>query len=828
MRSVGDRSWRVLGALVLALLPLGVIAALPVGAPGRILIAFASIVGASGVVFHRVRGGMITALATWLVALAAAGALPLGLDAGGLVVCGVMAGAALVLPLRDPHERSPRPGTSKVALAVAAGLAIWMVAQPPGARLDGDGPAHLGGIHDALAGDRWTPPDLSSVDTADAGTADPRFGVLHGFYAALTVWTGAPPDRVFALVGALLVPLGFLGCTAWMRSWSAPAHVAPVLALWMTVAGAGGRGFGLWRAAFPGDAAVLLAGFAIAGLGFWLRDERRGVLPWAAVVLLGASVAVHPFAWWIVVTCAGLATAVALLVRRHRALAGPLARFTLATAVLGGLVLLPRWTARGASTDGIHQVATDVVFLDARWFFVDPLALAHWGGATALLVGPLLLLAPRTWWSRPWAPFAAATALAGWVLALNPLLAPTAWSAVAYLLIRTFRLVITPWWWWSLLEHARRDWPDSGRAARTRLVVLGLVTIAAAGLDARVAWTVLAHGPPRNPTDVTARVEAMDRALERSGRVVIADPRTSYALRARRGGAWPLVPAAHSSPADHGLEERLAAFRQLHAAAVDSATWFAALDRLGGDGILVHLRPREFAPYDEFGWIPAEGAARRLERRLSVLLEQPEATGDGWSLWRRPERRRWRAAAERVDDVATGVDGGAAPLARASRFEVVGVRADTLRVRAGDTVEWALRLRARDGGSRTVHPGWEEVALRWRGPTVAVPEVLRPVDKLYRKLLVERSARSDARFAFGRIPFEGTWPARDWPNDRLVVDRFTVRVPRYATPGRYVIEVTIQERPWRPRRALRDLLRDDDRFTGPVVATVEVLPPAGR
>lgn len=819
---------RILRALVGAsfvLLPAGVVAMLPAPQELRALLSLGVVVVSSLGAWGGTSSVAVRALAGWTVALVVLSFLGVGHDVGGMLIALAWAVAGGWPRPERARERSSPPW---IALVVAAGLAVWMIASPPAAVIDGDGPAHLGGVLDAFDADAWTPPDVSVH--ADRSRTDPRFGVLHGLYAALVDWSGASASVVFALATVLWVPLGYLGFVAWMRAWGTSSAVAALLALLMVLGGAGGRGFALWRAAFPGDAAVLMASFAIADVAHWLRREHRSALPVGAVLLLAASVAIHPFAWWIVVVCSTLAIVFAMAMRRHRDQVFGLVRFAVATGVLGGLLLLPRWTGRAASAEGIHQVATDVLFLDGSWLMVDPLALVHWGGLGAFLLGPLLLLAPRTWWKRPAAPLAAGTVLAAWVLAVNPLFATPAWGAVAYLLIRTLRLVVTPWWWWTLGRDVFEGWRDAGRVARLRSVVLLVVVGGLAWIEIGAALGVIGAGPPRNAPGVDARIAAMDRALDEVGATdgVVADPRTSYALRARRGGVWPLVPAAHSNPEDVTLVARLAAFRHLQGAVVDSSTWHDALATLPGAWILVHERPRDFGAYDEFGWIPAAGAARRLARRLDALGAPAVATGEGWSLHARPADGTWTAEARIAGGFVLRPDDGAAARVEASRFEVVAAAFDVVEARPGDTVTVSLTLRAHDGPARTIHPHWEEIALRWRGPTAAVPDFARAFDKVYRKVVLERSARSASRFAFGRVPFEGTWAPRHWPNDQLVVDRFEMRIPWHAPPGSYAVELSVQEKPWRPRRDLRDVLRDDDRYTGPVVATIEVLPAAGR
>ena len=824
---ITTRVLRIAGAACFLVLPTGLLRRIDLGDTVAAGAAWAILAGATTAAFAA-RGRrdepddsshVRAALCFWVVALALLALVPVGPIVGGFAVGAVLVGIASK-PRWSGGARRPVAWSH---VLVALGVAVGVVAALPDVTVDGDGPAHVGGIRDALDAGRWIP--MQASPSGDP-IPDPRFGALHGLYAALAHWSGSDPVAVFRTATAILVPLGLLGHAAWMRSWGAPHALSIALALVFTLVGAGGRGFGLWRANFPGDAAIGIAAFAMAGIFTWMRSSPRQGLPWTAIVLLGASPALHPFAWWSATVVLAGGALLALLVPRHRHQGPALLGVAFLVGVLGVATLVPALARRAGGSSGLHEVPTDVVFLapGSGWLMVDPLVLAHWTGWTALAVAPLLLLTGRSWWKPVWSTTAAFVALAPWLLALNPLVATPVWDVVSYLLIRIGRWILTPWWWWSLGRHALEQAGRRGTAPRVRGAILLLAVGLLVFLDLGVGWRVIRQGPPRQDPVVASRLQAMAEALLRvEADRVIADPRTSYALRARLGGDWPIVPVAHSNPLDAGLPDRLAHLRELHASAIDSASWHRSLARLGGGWILVNEEPRRFATFDEFGWIPSADAARRLSTRLARIAGEPFVRGEGWSLWS-PVHDRWAADADTVAPTLTRPETGAVALASGSRFAVVDARVLADSVRAGGTVTAEIVLRAIGGPDRTVHPEWETIYVRWAGEDGPVPAVFGAVDKLYRKLVVERSARSEARFGSAHVPFAGTWAPGTWPADRLVVERIDLRVPPHARPGPYELELTVQEATWRPRRDLRDLLRDEDRYSGPVIGTVRVLP----
>ena len=97
-----------------------------------------------------------------------------------------------------------------------------------------------------------------------------------------------------------------------------------------------------------------------------------------------------------------------------------------------------------------------------------------------------------------------------------------------------------------------------------------------------------------------------------------------------------------------------------------------------------------------------------------------------------------------------------------------------------------------------------------------VPTFFSSVAKPDRKIFLERSGRSSARFESFWIPFDGVRPAREW-GEIPVSEIRSLAIPDHVVEGSYSIQVSAQPGRWRPRFDLRDYLVDEDRFSGRVV-----------
>jgi hypothetical protein len=156
-------------------------------------------------------------------------------------------------------------------------------------------------------------------------------------------------------------------------------------------------------------------------------------------------------------------------------------------------------------------------------------------------------------------------------------------------------------------------------------------------------------------------------------------------------------------------------------------------------------------------------------------------------------------------------------LAPGRQFVVESVDADTLHVSPGQTVLLRLGLVARPGSSSPP----QRIFVRLEGDMPPVPPLARGFSKLWRKLVSERSGRSAARFGQYVVPADLVVPEAEWPEGRWVQSE-RIRIPDWAPPGDYALQLTVEDWTWHPSRTWRDYLLDRDRFSGPTLLVLHV------
>lgn len=765
-----------------------------------------------------------------MVVLAAAG---LGLRFGLGVWC-----VTLLLPVvarrRKGGSPSPVPegeGTAgtgtMVFFGLAIALAVWMGATGARPTLRNDGPAHQGGIVDAIEADTWLPPDRSFGE--NTGAVDPRFGLGHGLYAAASVTTASDPADVLRYAPVVVAPLGLLAHAWLFLRFGLPLGAALLASVVFTVSGTGERGFGLWSAGYPGNLGLLLATLGLASwLASWFGAAGGGRLPrarWAGPALVALTVTVHPFAWWAFLLLVGHGSLLLLIRRSQRAVARGFLVSTAGCLVLGVLLVLPRWLDQAQAGPTHHQIVLDALFLTDRLFVADPLAVLRWSSRTTLWVVPVALLVLDRWWRSPRHLMAMGGALVVWTVALDPLLEPLAWKVAAYLSVRLGRISYAPALWLLILGLA---W-NASRARRSvwlRAAALLPLVLAAWSFvrEARTSAQVMRWGPPSRSEVVWSDLRALASAFDRlPAGVPLADPRTSYGLRALRGGASALTPRAHSSPRDTALLDRLSRYRGLldPQAPLDSIQ--ADLRALEADYLVVNERVERSYRGEEFGFVPSDRAQRRLAARVESGGAVPVAAGPSWRVYRVPDLLALEEVAPPSRPSGPELDPAFAltePV-QASRFAVLGLRLLDSQGAAGDSLDFRVWYRARAGGARTRHPDWERLYLRFEGPLPDAPAWAGPVDKLYRKFLIERRGRSSSRFGLSWFPFDGSPPPGRW-GQSLVSEVRRVHVPSYIPAGIYSLQLTVHEPIWRGNRTLRDYLSNEDSYSSPSLGSVSI------
>ena len=93
--------------------------------------------------------------------------------------------------------------------------------------------------------------------------------------------------------------------------------------------------------------------------------------------------------------------------------------------------------------------------------------------------------------------------------------------------------------------------------------------------------------------------------------------------------------------------------------------------------------------------------------------------------------------------------------------------------------------------------------------------------KLYRKL-IESIRGKRYRFRHDFIPMGGIHPLDQWPLMRRINEKISVSIPEDIEPGYYDVSVKLVHSVKTPNYHIKDLLRDDDIYSGEVVARIRI------
>ena len=140
---------------------------------------------------------------------------------------------------------------------------------------------------------------------------------------------------------------------------------------------------------------------------------------------------------------------------------------------------------------------------------------------------------------------------------------------------------------------------------------------------------------------------------------------------------------------------------------------------------------------------------------------------------------------------------------------------DTLTV----TTSWAL------AGDAPLPAGSYQIFVRLETPAPRGAIYVESFDKLHRKL-EERIRGMRWRVRETHLPLAGIYGPDQWRPGEVIEDRSRFAIPRDAAPGRWDVRVRMIRTPHYVNLGVRDYLRDDDRFNGPVVGRVTIVPSA--
>ncbi len=783
----------------------------------------------------------LAAFATTVAAfLALATGIPVVRFPWVLLVLAAAAAAILVLVRSRPPagELPDAPGAAarwvgflSVALLVLGGA--WVGGT---LRFTTDAPDHVGTLREILASGRYFPTEAFHLGAGILG-ADPRKGLLHPVYAALSRLAGLDPAAFWRWLPALTGAFPFLAGYGFLRSAGYRAGWALAGAWVLTLSWNGGPGGDLLGiSGYPNQvgAALFWLGFG-ASIGA-LRRPGTGAVA-AAAMVLAAAVTVHPMYVVFVALLGGMLLLYALGPARPR---GPALRVVVILGAALAVVLVPyllyRYTQYRPGNP-IHTAVQGMLFLGDRTFIADPgLLWRHlgWAGLVGFPAAAVVFL-PR--WRRGAAPFLIALALVAMaLLTLNPLFVPVLQERLTYLVFRSLWILpagLAAGAALGLLAAGERgalgagDFapgapaspaPGPGRPARAGALLVAAAVILPAALSLP-RWTEQA--PARdgiaNPRIWRADLAAVDAALPPRS-TVLSDPVTSYLLPAFTTQRTVAPYDQHSSPNDSLALGRILAARDVLSPGVPLLTAWETARRWGADYVLVNTAFP--GPVRTDYWSFDRNALRARERAFrGSPLFRPLLDRDGFALFAvAPTLPDSLPPEDLRSPVLTVPAPPGPPILDREGLALVGASAgpDTLSCR--DT----LAVRLTWTPTRAGLPP-EPLRASLRLDALDAPGRGRPAEKLLRKLAAAATgtryrARTDWIPSGGRLAFDR------WTPGRAITDTVRIRPPCALAPGRYAVTVTVNRIPHMPNYRLRDYLSNRDLYAGPAVDTVTVVP----
>jgi hypothetical protein len=657
----------------------------------------------------------------------------------------------------------------------------------------------------------------------EAPLPDPRKGLFHAGLAAMCHYCGEDPETVWIWLPKALLPLTLLivFCLGRTLTGTSPGGVLCAV-LWVLCFGG------------PGSRLLVQLGYAhnVSEIASWVLillllkhvSGGRARLVAFSAVGLAATCFVHISAIVLALAAWGcFLLAVLLTAPARKAYAGRLAGAGVIWLILGVPAATVKLLMSYAPANPIQLQSQNLLYLTDSLYTVNPMWVYSWlgtPGALAVIFG--VWLAVRRG-KTPGTLYMAGAALVPVLIVLNPLLVPLGYSVIGYIVERLTWVVPYPYILaFGLLEFDRRIRARGHFLLRAGAAVLALLVTHAVLTAAHSRYNKLRSNAV-SYADWRPAIEFLRENVADES-VVASDMLTSYSVPAFTKHHIVSTLHQHGSPNDPKGVDRIVALVQIMDPDVAPQILKRRLMEYEVDYVLVNssfdrrrrlyfteIDPASFARHDS-----------SLSRRGYIFSEVFRA--GGLSLF--------AVDREALDSWSPG-PGAPAPYFLADGAKPAGRRINE--VFDGQVKLLSVTLQEdpvqKDEGM--------EITCYWQGAverlTFDLPWVVQvrlqreypkgrfyseSYSKVYRKILGALTGEN-YRWRASHLPAGGAVPPSVWGNS-VVVDRAVVPLPGWLKPGAYDVTVSIGQEPVYPIFRLGDYLRDDDRYSGVVVGSVEV------
>jgi hypothetical protein len=658
----------------------------------------------------------------------------------------------------------------------------------------------------------------------EAPLPDPRKGLFHAGLAAMSVYSGQDPVDLWTWLPKALLPLTLLIVLCFGRGLTGSTAGGLVAAVF-------------WAGCFGGAGSRLPAqvGYAhnVSEIASWVLIlmlikyvvAGRKTMAVFSAVGLAACCFVHVSAIVLALAAWGCFIAAVLVLggRSRRLLGARLGRAGLLWLVFAVPAATAKFLMSYAPANPIQLQNQNLLYVTSNLYVVNPMWVYSWLGPPGLLSIALAVWFAFRGMRAPGRLYLVGASIVPMAVVFNPLLVPVFYSVVGYLVERLTWVVPYPY----LLAYAvvlsvgrlRAPGPPSPR--------LGSAAVAVAVIAA-VSGTALSRVSKGVPESVSYKewLPALDYLRDdvKEPSVVASDMLTSYSIPAFTKHHIVSTLHQHGSPNDPRGVDRIVDLIEIMNPDADPVVLRRKLLDEEVDFILVNrtFKRRQRLYFSEIDPDIFEKLDRKLAGRRDLFVEVFRA--QGLSIY---------SVSKRALEAWQTKPGPRPPY-------VLGPGQSPKGAPVGTVFDGAIGLLSADLGARSVERGGElGVTCYWRGVvdrlSFDLPWVVQvrletdypkcrfyssSYSKIYRKTLELMTGRR-YRWRQSHLPAAGLFPPPLW-RDSVIVDRAAVSIPGWMRPGVYRVSVSIGREPVYPTFTVRDFIRDDDRYSGVVVGTIEV------
>lgn len=492
--------------------------------------------------------------------------------------------------------------------------------------------------------------------------------------------------------------------------------------------------------------------------------------------------------------------------------------------------LVLRYIRDYAPGNPLHTQVQGVLFLTEKLYVLNPLVFVEAAGP----LGILSLCALFVLWRKSRADEHLRFLLCGLIaicaLLFNPLWFPYLLKRMTYLLIRfefaVPSVIVCAYLFRELWTKMRRRNSELsplsaviGFVAAAALIVFPLVKTSSEIAFGERTMHRITEASYRNLTDLFGFIERECPP----GSTIASDPITSFGIPAFTDQSVICPYDQHSTPNDSTAVERIRDCRKIFNPGSSLSEIRDILIKYGAGYLVVNGR---IPPYVEtMYWKPDRARANELSERLRdstssfrVIFDRAGITMA--QLVASPTCEAIEPEAARLPFLGDSIDARTAdrlPASGIPAIRIKGVRASRTEAARGDTIEIAITWVAAKRCPFSSYVAY----LRFDTDFPKRAFYRESFGKPYRKLL-EKYTGHRFRFRFDFQPLSGVVPPDTWPLMHEIRDTVYVPIPHDIAPGTYTLSCKMAEKPQFPNYVLKDILTDDDFYSGAAVTTLRV------